>query len=73
MDVSKHWKEDEVKKEVGLSPSELLGILAVTKCPLQSKSDPSLGTVFQCPPGATCTHPTPFVRHKKNPHAKSFS
>lgn len=44
MDVSKHWKEDEVKKELGLSPSELLGILAVTKCPLQSKSDPSVSS-----------------------------
>lgn len=81
MDASEHWKADELKKELDLTPSELLGILAVTKCPLQSNlSWYSLvlnlilpwDTLLQCPPGSTGTWPIPFVRCKK-PHTQIFS
>lgn len=81
MDASEHWKADELKKELDLTPSALLGILAVTKCPLQSNlSWYSLvlnlilpwDTLLQCPPGSTSTWPIPFGRCKIT-HTKIFS
>lgn len=36
IDAPKLWEADELKKDLGSSPADILGILAVTECPLQS-------------------------------------